>query len=209
MRLRCFYCDVRELPDPKEAPELLKRLPWQERREKTLRFLRESDRRRSLGAGLLAEEALRRFGAVDLTIEKGEQGKPFLPAHPELHFNLSHSGDFAVCAVSDQKVGIDTEEPQDYRENVARRFYTADEKRSIESSTDPDYRYVNIWVKKESYLKLLGCGLTISPETFSVLTGEGMEEPFFFSEAEIEGQQVCVCTAVKPEEFLIERVSLF
>ena len=36
-----------------------------------------------------------------------ERGKPYFPGAPQYHFNLSHSGPFALCALSDRPVGVD------------------------------------------------------------------------------------------------------
>ena len=43
-------------------------------------------------------------------IERGEFGKPYLRDFPELHFNVSHSGEKLLIAISfEQAVGIDIE----------------------------------------------------------------------------------------------------
>lgn len=194
MRLECWYSDVEELMDPVRFSEGMKRLPFKERRERLLRFRMEKDRALSLGAGLLLKKSLREFGAVDLTLRENEHGKPYLARHNDIHFNLSHSGTIAVCAVSDCPVGVDTEQPQQCREGVARRFFTKDEVDYVRNREDRDKAFIKIWVRKESYLKLLGLGLSKAPESFSVLTGEGMAEGYRFYEKEAKGQQICVCT---------------
>lgn len=207
MSLSCRYCDARELLTPARYDEALEKLIWEERRERLLRFRGEMDRCRSLAAGLLLENMLVERGVTDLSLGQGEYGKPCLKGSPELFFNLSHSGPFAVCVLSDAPVGVDTEKPQPYRENVARRFFGKDEVAWIEASPDRDRAFVNIWIKKESYLKYLGSGLSKPMESFSVLSGEGMEPAVRFMECKIEGQQVCVCTAEPdaPQELLIKK----
>src|SRR5688572_22315652 len=45
----------------------------------------------------------------DLLFGAGTWGKPFIRGARELHFNLSHSGDAALCAVSRREVGIDVQ----------------------------------------------------------------------------------------------------
>ena len=109
MNTKCYYYDVSGLSSPERFARELASLPWEERRERILRYRFEKDRRLSLGAGLLAAYALREAGAEDLTLQTGENGKPELLSYPDIHFNLSHSGTIAVCAVSDRPVGVDVE----------------------------------------------------------------------------------------------------
>ena len=101
----CWYCDVRPLSDPELFAAGLSGLPWEERREKVSRFLFEKDRRLCLGAGMLLAHALREAGAADLRLSTMPEGKPVLADRPDIHFNLSHSGTLAVCAVSGLPVG--------------------------------------------------------------------------------------------------------
>ena len=39
-------------------------------------------------------------------IARGERGKPYFPSHPQIHFNLSHSGPLALCAVGEERCGV-------------------------------------------------------------------------------------------------------
>ena len=60
----------------------------------------------------LLETALRKEFNIDLKYEpraEGEHGKPFLSYRPSLHYNISHSGDYVVCLLADQEVGIDVQ----------------------------------------------------------------------------------------------------
>lgn len=58
----------------------------------------------------LLETALRKEYNINLSYEpraEGEHGKPFLSYRPSLHYNISHSGEYVVCILADQEVGID------------------------------------------------------------------------------------------------------
>lgn len=65
----------------------------------------------------LSGEALVRFALKECwnlspetyRIARGEKGKPFIVGVENVFFNISHSGDYVVCAVSDREVGIDIE----------------------------------------------------------------------------------------------------
>lgn len=46
----------------------------------------------------------------DMILEKDKYEKPYIKKHPKFNFNISHSGDFVVCATDDKFVDIDIEE---------------------------------------------------------------------------------------------------
>ena len=47
--------------------------------------------------------------ALAASLEKGPYGKPYLTGYPEIHFNISHSGGWAVCALASMPCGVDGE----------------------------------------------------------------------------------------------------
>ena len=55
-------------------------------------------------------------------IQTGAHGKPFFPAYPELHFNLSHCQGLAVCGLDSHPLGIDAEPIRALRPGVLRLF---------------------------------------------------------------------------------------
>ena len=171
MRVLCRYYDVAELTDPVRFSEALTALPWQARREKVLRYRLDQDRRLCLGAGLLAAYALRQAGASDLTLSLLENGKPVLLHHPDIHFNLSHSGRLAVCAVSDTPVGVDVEPIGASRKEIETVCFHPQETAWMDSEPDRDLAFARLWTRKESFLKLSGAGLSVPPNTISVRPG--------------------------------------
>ena len=67
--------------------------------------------RRLLGEALV-RFALKRYWRLtsgDYRIARGEKGKPFIVGVENVFFNISHSGDYVVCSVSDREIGIDIE----------------------------------------------------------------------------------------------------
>ena len=67
------------------------------------------------GYRLLAEMIKTRY-AYDLeketdSVMRTETGKPYLRLHPELFFNISHSGEWIACALGNVPVGIDIRLP--------------------------------------------------------------------------------------------------
>ncbi len=111
------------------------------------------------GGRLLLRHALAQAGlSPDLELRRLPNGKPYLPG---LHFNLSHSGAWAVCAVSDGPVGVDLERERPLRSPVERKLTAAEQ--SYLSMLDPGQRqsaFFDLWVLKEAALKQTGEGLS-------------------------------------------------
>ena len=147
-----------------------------------------------LGAGLLAAYALRQSGAVDLNLHYLENGKPVLSAHPDIHFSLSHSGKLTVCAVSEQTVGADVEAWQQMEGQIAEICFTAVELKWLKAQQKADQAFMRLWTRKESYLKMLGTGLSQSLNTFSVLPETSVNIRASFAEWDVKDYSICVCS---------------
>ena len=97
-------------------------------------------------------------------------GKPRVDGCPGVHFNLSHSGDYVLCALSDAEVGVDIERRAAARLAVARRFFHPAELADLERLSGPerDARFFDYWSAKEAFLKYLGAGLARPLASFRV-----------------------------------------
>ena len=60
-------------------------------------------------------------------VEREENGKPFFPGAPGLHFNLSHSGGLALCGVGTAPLGVDIEVIRPRRAGLARYICSPEE----------------------------------------------------------------------------------
>jgi 4'-phosphopantetheinyl transferase len=101
-----------------------------------------------------------------------EHKKPSLKNHNNIHFNISHSGDWVVCAVSAKEVGIDVEKIRETNFKIARRFFSNDEVKhlfALPKNQQLEY-FFDLWTLKESYLKMLGSGLTKPLSSFTAMT---------------------------------------
>ena len=110
----------------------------------------------------LLKEMLRQQGISLPAIETDPQGKPFFSERPELHFNLSHSGEMAACALGVHPMGVDIQQYGGLRPAVARRCFSASELTWYESQTDPAEKekiFYQLWTLKESFSKLTGQGI--------------------------------------------------
>lgn len=143
------------------------------RREKLARIKNESAKRLSFAAEMALIKAVRHFypsAPLPLRYERGEHGKPYLCDYPDLFINLSHSGDYAVCAAADCEIGIDIQQTKRANFRIAERYFTKEECEYIGSS---EARFFELWSKKESRLKATGTGITIPLNSFSVLNNGG------------------------------------
>lgn len=94
--------------------------------------------------------------------DRTKEGKPFL-AGAGIHFNLSHSGDYALVAIAHAPVGIDIERiaPRHNIMNIAARFFHPDETSWLESRAEPERlrAFYRLWTMKEAALKATGKGI--------------------------------------------------
>lgn len=126
-------------------------------------------------------------------IEKNKYGKPCFTDN-SLHFNISHSKAMGAIVVDDKSCGIDIEFIRDAKMSVANRFFTKEETDWIFRSKDEEQqknRFFRIWTGKESYTKMLGCGLTKPMNTFSVLDEEIASKLRYII---VDDYLICVCS---------------
>lgn len=135
--------------------------------------------RRLLGEALV-RFALKRYWNLpsgDYRIARGEKGKPFVVGVKNVFFNISHSGDYVVCAVSDRDIGVDIEKRAKARMEVAGRFFHGEEVARLKmlEGDKQNQLFFDYWSVKESFLKYIGTGLTRSLNSFIVkFTGKNI-----------------------------------
>lgn len=128
-----------------------------------------------------------------------EYGKPYVAPGFNIHFNISHAGNYVACAVSDEPVGIDIELFKSVDIGVAERFFTSDEIAYIKKgkAATIELRLHEIWVKKESRIKWEGRGLYMSLTSFNVLQQDGISLPNYYEVLSNEEAICYVCTCKK------------
>lgn len=94
-------------------------------------------------------------------------GKPYLPSHPDFHYNFSDSGDYLVLAVSPKhEIGVDLQKLTPVRAGVismAERFFHPEDLALLRNAKDAEEQlklFFRIWTIKEAYLKCTGEGLS-------------------------------------------------
>jgi 4'-phosphopantetheinyl transferase len=153
----------------------------QEKRARLHRFRHREDLIRGLMADLLLRSRIIEDLHMDnasIRFELNSYGKPRLSGVSNYHFNVSHSGDWVVCLVDNEPVGVDVERVQAFEEGIARSFFAEDEYRFVlegAQERERQLRFYRIWTAKESYIKAVGKGISLPLTDFSVVTSEGVE----------------------------------
>lgn len=129
-----------------------------DRRQSVIRLQNSKKQKSKIAADHLCRSAISEFcGIAPNSIEFGlsEKGKPFVIG-VDVYFNISHSGDLVVCAVSNKEIGIDIEQIRPFNFRAAEKFACPDELEYIRSEENG---FFNIWTLKEAYFKCIGTGL--------------------------------------------------
>lgn len=109
--------------------------------------------------------------AKDIRFFYGEHGKPYV-SNTELQFNVSHSHDMAVYALtSHQEIGVDIEKIKpEFKNSIAKRFFSKQEYDDLMDTPETERikSFYRIWARKEAIIKLMGQGLYVPLKNFSV-----------------------------------------
>jgi 4'-phosphopantetheinyl transferase len=138
------------------------------------RFFRWQDAQQSLLGLHLLKKGLRFMGKEPSLMENFKYGtgaKPCLAPHVD--FNISHAGNFSICALStDVTVGIDIEEVISRPLHEFEGQFTKQEWEQITNSKEGLKSFFTCWTKKESLVKATGKGLTTDLSLISTLSDQ-------------------------------------
>lgn len=95
----------------------------------------------------------------ELLFESNQHEKPFLSNYPEIYFNISHCDRCVAVGISSQQIGIDVQDYSAYSPQIHNDVCSKGEIDIIHSSAFPAESFMKFWTLKESYLKMIGCGL--------------------------------------------------
>lgn len=152
-------------------------------------------------SGLLFYALQKYFGIhiTDKDLSLGEHGKPYLTDYPNVEFNVSHSGDYAVLALSGVPVGIDIQEKKVMEiDKLGKKIFTPTDYRKFLASSDRQELFFREWVRKESYVKMTGEGLI---HTISEIDPCGWSRFIY-----IDNHYYCMICAETPLSLRIEEV---
>lgn len=131
-----------------------------------LKFIKEADQqRRFLGYWLLEQHLLDNAFETSLllldSILRDKTQKPHFAKYSELNFSLSYSGEIAICAISNQSIGIDIEKinPEINLEHY-KTMFSSEAWSAINSATDPIISFFTYWTQMEAVMKADGQGIS-------------------------------------------------
>ena len=133
-----------------------------EKQERILKQKIKQNADNMLMGEILAKTVIKKTFGIDIAKKKfayTEYGKPYLLNYPHVHFNISHSGEYVACAVSDKPVGVDIQKIGEYNCDVAKRVCNEKELEQIENSLDKASEFTKLWTQKEAVLKMYGTGI--------------------------------------------------
>jgi 4'-phosphopantetheinyl transferase len=151
--------------------------------------------------------------AAALNFRYGKFGKPELLEQPP-HFNVSHSGDHALIAISRQLVGVDLEFTGKTNTDLAGLIDFVCHPMEIVAlarlpEAEKSAMFYQLWTQKEAYCKILGVGLqqslkalhfdaTANPSVFQVCVEDNHQSaPFFVHNLTLlNGYAASVCLSL-------------
>ena len=193
-----YYAKV--FPEDDISPKVMslwKEMP-EERRERSLRFRRRKDFARCVFAyGLLRHALYAEYGLRPGRIQREPaHGKPYFCDVRFPYFNLSHSGNYIACALSDSEVGIDVQTSDEMDVLLADRILSAQEQ-SLFTGNDKKAALTRAWALKESRLKMSGEGLATDMRTISLAhhrEWDFKEDQLYYMVRSVEDCFISVCS---------------
>ncbi|MBM4314623.1 MAG: 4'-phosphopantetheinyl transferase superfamily protein [Deltaproteobacteria bacterium] len=175
------------------------------------RYSRWEDRQAGLFGKLLLAEGLRRCGypAHLDNLVWDASGRPFLDG--DLDLNISHSGDYAVCALGwAARLGVDIEKVRpidvaDFRTQMSQGQWEAI--MTAENRIDTFFRF---WTQKEAVTKADGRGIAIPLEGIVLDGGKAFLDAAAWDVREVviaDGYRCHLATDSRDPEIRIEGVS--
>lgn len=200
----------------KEEQEQCELQVSRERFERARRMRSPKAARQCLLSELFVQYAVTFYGGMErekIQFAHTPLGKPYIKDAP-VHFNISHAGDWMLCAISSEEVGIDIEKIGKTDYQIARRMFHPDEYQEMKPYSILERRKVfyEYWTMKESYVKYTGTGLSVPLNSFCVNRKERRVsgETVVFDILELDNEyKTSVCRNRNQEQVVqLERVEL-
>jgi len=148
-------------------------------RERNQRFIFEKDRKRHLITRALVRSVLSEYydniAPKDWRFIENDYGKPEISLDmliAPLSFNLSHSSNMIVLAITNERaIGVDIESLKQAtpKNDLAKYHFATEEYQQLKGLQNSEYhsRFFDFWTLKEAYIKACGLGLSIPLDSFS------------------------------------------
>ncbi len=191
--INIHYIDIDEVK--RHEGEILAYID-EERKEKALRYKERKDRLLSLGASYL----IKRFTSSSPLLYT-DRGKPYKSNE---HFSISHSGRYAIFALSSSPVGIDIEAIRPYSRRLEEAVLSEEERKAVKNDGD----FLSLWCLKESLLKATGEGLSKRLKEVNPVEGLYIYKDKAFASKLIRLKEYTVAASAESEEPLLLSLSM-
>ena len=125
-------------------------------------------------------------------------GKPYFPGNLR-HVSLCHTDHMALCALSEQTVGLDAEQPRPVKQGMMQRCLGPEELACCQAAPQPETMFLRFWTLKEAYAKYTGEGICGFPNHLRFhLEGQRAylaQSDLVFQSLQVEDLIVSVCSA--------------
>jgi 4'-phosphopantetheinyl transferase len=170
---KIYFLSITEQIEQPKFNELLFLLSDQ-KQEQIKRYHFDIDKKLSLYSDLLVRITACQtldIKNTDIFFRKGDHGKPYINEYSDFNYNISHTRNAIVVAISGATIGVDIEKIRKAELDIAKRFFTSDEQAYINQNYfESDRRFYEVWTKKEAYIKFIGRGLSMPLNSFDVLS---------------------------------------
>lgn len=131
----------------------------------TLYYYDKKPHHTSLDTDKLIGESIRRYLSIDgeILVMRQKNGKPYVDKKYGVCVGVTHTDRIIIIAVSHDNFGIDCEETTRKVcrfERICEKYFSENEKKCVYESTEKNNAFLDIWVKKEAYVKFSGAGLS-------------------------------------------------
>lgn len=161
MAVQIYYQLIRDIVIDEQLLSMLQ----PQRRKQLFSFRLESDQKRCAAAGLLLWKHIYNKHPERFTVSYNAAGKPSVANAP--FFNLSHSNDFVMLAVSDTPVGCDIEKL--HKTVLSHHVFHPNELDALSNLPSGDiqnHEFLRLWTAKEAFLKAIGTGIDAKASSY-------------------------------------------
>ncbi len=165
--IHIWITDIEKVTDP-YLMDVYRSILSDEEKERLERYRFEKDKNSFLISHAMVRSVLSNYIEIapkDLQFKIDKNGKPEVCSEEGesllLEYNLSHSGKYAVVAVTNEIVcGIDVEKIDAKRDfwDIAQNYFSSKEILDLKSALEQDqaHRFFTYWTLKEAYIKAKG-----------------------------------------------------
>jgi len=208
-----FYNRFLDKLEAKSYFDFLQQLPFFIR-EKISKFRRWQDAHRSLFGNILLLYALKSLNISDYSLNDLKYTEFQRPYFDDLiDFNISHSGEYTVCALSKtNRVGIDIEQIRDIPIEDYNGEFSNEEWKEVLFADNRLRRFYKFWTQKEAFMKALGVGLDFPLREVNVVDDKitWKDQQWFLYEIKLDEGYFChLSTDMHMPDMTIKKIDFY